>query len=317
MKVSVVIPVYNVENYIEECLESVINQTIDELEIIPIHDAGSDNSFEIVKRVAAADNNPKHKYVLLENEVNKGLAATRNVGIENASGEYIYFLDSDDKITLDAMETLYERAKKEELDAQIFCMDFLFETEELYEKFKNNPSKFKGEYPDKYSGRELFKRWMEVWDWIPVQPRYFYRREFLIENNLRYTPGMLHEDETFAFNVLMNAKAVRVTNDKFFIRRVREDSIMSGHMTMRNVEGCVIILDHISSFLDTITDKELISAVNFYSYKIFNDVVRKYKKVVEFDPNGMDYDKLPDTVKGSEKRLSIFHMVEAMGRYLQ
>ncbi|MCC8067714.1 MAG: glycosyltransferase [Clostridiales bacterium] len=278
MKVSVVIPVYNVEPYIKECLDSVRQQSLGDLEIICIHDAGTDGSWELVKEAASSD----PRFRLFENERNMGLAATRNRGLQVARAPYVYFLDSDDKIRPDALETLYGRAIRERLDVQIFGASFIYESSALREKFHSNPAHFKREYPEILSGREVFVRWMEYWDWMPSQPRYFYSREFLEQNQIRYTEGMLHEDETFAFDVLMHADSVRVSSEEFFIRRFRADSIMTGRPTMKNVEGCAQILAHVSAmhpFFDG--NPELEKAVRYYLYKIFRDACGKYRTAVQ------------------------------------
>lgn len=311
MKVSVIIPVYNVENYIRECVFSVTNQTLDEIEIICVNDAGTDNSWEIVREIATMDN----RIVLLENAKNAGLAATRNKGLDIAKGEYVYFLDADDMITPNALEMLYSRAVKEALEVQIFAASFIYENAELEEKFKNNPRVFKQEYPDVISGRELFIKWMEVWDWMPSQPRFFYNREFLNCNKIRYTEGMLHEDEIFAFEVLEAAKRVRVTQDEFFIRRFRQASIMTGGPNIKNVEGCIKILDRVKNSLNADgSEIEWNKAVDFYMYKIFKDATRKYR--LAYTDKKLDkpmISALSDEIKNDAVKMNIFHMIESFG----
>ena len=273
MKVSVIIPVFNVEEYIRDCLDSVTRQSLRELEIICINDAGTDGSWDIVKEYAGADSRIR----MIENPTNLGLASTRNKGIEAATGEYIYFLDSDDMIRQDALSRLYEASELEQLDVAIFMADFIYESKSLKEKFGSDPAVFKGDYPEVLSGQSLFKEWMKVWDWMPSQPRYFYRRDFVQDNKIRFIDGQLHEDETFAFDVLMNAEKVKVIKEPLFIRRFRADSIMSSKPTMKNVESCVRILDNVYSY--ETDDKDLIQAKNNYAKKIFNDAARKYKAV--------------------------------------
>ena len=277
MKVSVVIPVYNVEPYLEDCLRSVMGQTLRDIEIICVEDAGQDNSKDIIRRLMEEDS----RISLFVNERNVGLAATRNRGLSHATGKYVYFLDSDDMIRPETLLELYERAEEEALDACIFSADFIFEDEALREKFGSNPAKYKGEYPEVLKGKALYKAWMKVWDWMPSQPRYFYRRDFLVQNNIRYIDGMLHEDETFAFDVLMNAERVRVIDTAYFIRRFRAASIMSSGPTIKNVISCIEILKHVTDYEVTDMtggdgDPELKTAIEFYKGKITADVARKY-----------------------------------------
>ena len=182
MKISVVIPVYQVEAFIEECLASVCNQTFADMEILCINDCTEDSSWNIVKNAAERDGRIR----LLSNKKNIGLASTRNKGLDNALGDYIYFLDSDDKIAPDTLEQLINRAEDEDLDVSAFCADFMYEDEELKEKFCRNPAVFKADYPDVMRGKELYIHWMDHWDWMPSQPRFFYRRDFLLKNDIRF-----------------------------------------------------------------------------------------------------------------------------------
>lgn len=315
MKVSVIIPVYQVEPYVEDCLKSVLGQTLQDLEIICIHDAGQDQSWDVVKAVTAGDSRVR----LFENERNMGLAAVRNRGLALAGGKYVYFLDSDDMITPDAMEMLYERAERERLDVQVFGASFLYESRELEEKFRSNPAGFKREYPRVMDGRELLIAWMEAWDWLPSQPRYFYRRSFLEDNRIRYIEGMLHEDETFAFDVLMKASRVRVSNDKFFIRRFRPDSIMTGVPTMKSIEGCITILEHTASVQSLYAeDPALNRAVKFYMYKIFCDAARKYEAAAgAMKETGRETisQMVPETMLTDSGKMAIYHLIEAFGMW--
>lgn len=273
MKVSVVIPVFNVEPYVEECLRSVMNQTLSDIEIICIEDCGQDGSKDIIKRLMNEDS----RISLFVNEKNQGLAAVRNQGMERASGEYIYFLDSDDMIKEDTLRALTELAASENLDVCIFSADFIFEDEKLAERFGKDPAKYKGTYPDVMSGKELYKKWMKLWDWMPSQPRYFYRRQFLEENEIRFVEGQLHEDESFAFDVLMKAERVRVINEPYFIRRFRKSSIMSGGVTMKNVQSCLQIIDHVMNHATE--DEELRCAMDYYVAKLIRDTSNKYRAV--------------------------------------
>lgn len=278
MKISVVIPVYQVEAFIEECLASVRNQTFGDMEILCINDCTEDSSWNIVKNAAERDGRIR----LLSNEENIGLASTRNKGLDNALGDYIYFLDSDDKIAPDTLEQLIRRAEDEDLDVIAFCADFIYEDEELKEKFCRNPAVFKADYPDVMRGKELYIHWMDHWDWMPSQPRFFYRRDFLLKNDIRFPEGMLHEDEIFTFDVLMKARRVRVCSEKWFIRRFRRNSIMTGVMTYKNVEGCIRILQHVAARREEYRDDPtLTAAVHYYCKKIAENCRRKYATVLK------------------------------------
>ena len=102
VKVSVIIPVYNVEQYLKECLDSVINQTLKDIEIICINDGSTDGSLKILEKYESLDDR-----IVVFSQENSGLSATRNKGMQLSSGEYVYFMDSDDYLELNALEELY------------------------------------------------------------------------------------------------------------------------------------------------------------------------------------------------------------------
>lgn len=129
IKVSIIIPIYNVEEYLEECLVSALKQTLKEIEIICVNDGTPDRSMDIVNRYAKED----ERIVIVEKE-NGGLSSARNAGLAVAKGEYVYFLDSDDYILEQTMEVLYGEASQNQLDNIYFDAESFFETEDLKEE---------------------------------------------------------------------------------------------------------------------------------------------------------------------------------------
>ena len=118
VKVSVIIPVYNVELYLRECLDTVVNQTLKEIEIIIINDGSTDNSGEIIKKYENEYSN-----IISITQENHGLGNARNQGLNCAKGEFIYFMDSDDKIEIDMLEQLYTMAIEQNLEMILFDAD--------------------------------------------------------------------------------------------------------------------------------------------------------------------------------------------------
>ena len=227
-KVSVIIPVYNVEPYLHECLDSVVNQTLRDIEIICVNDGSTDNSGAILAEYAARD-----ERIIVITQENRGLSAARNVGMDAAKGKYIYFIDSDDYIDLDALEVLYNRAEELKLDMLFF--DFVY----FYDGVEPEPWSFqREEYNGTYSGIELLKKfrdegtyWVTVW-------AYLIRREFLQNSGVRYVDGMLHEDMIFTPLLMMKACRVSHLGRVFYHRRVRPNSITTGR-TAKNVAGLI------------------------------------------------------------------------------
>lgn len=222
-KISVIIPIYNVEEYLEECINSVINQTFKDIEIICINDGSPDNSEKIVKKLAKKDK--RIKYISKNNE---GLSATRNRGVEESAGEYIYFLDSDDYIEPDTLETCYNYAKENELEVVYFGAESFYDSEELKERKKTYETYYKRQNTyDITSGQLLFREMQEKGEYRASIPMQFIKKNLITENNLSFIEGIIHEDEYYSLCLTMYSKKSGVLNKTFYNRRVRENSIMT------------------------------------------------------------------------------------------
>ncbi|EOU2099613.1 glycosyltransferase, partial [Clostridium perfringens] len=232
MKISVIVPVYNVEEYISKCIDSILNQTINEqFEIIVVNDGSTDNSMNIL-------NIYKDK-IKIVNKSNGGLSSARNAGLEIAKGEYIIFVDSDDWLEEDFLESLYNFIKKDDLDV-------VFSGYKVYRE-NGNITKVKCVYSediilnkDKAIEKLLSKRTFraEVWDDI-------YNREFLMKNKLFFTEGIINEDEDFTLRVLINSKKVGYLNYNGYIYRQRDGSITKTINYKKIIESRILILDNL------------------------------------------------------------------------
>ena len=237
-KVSVIIPVYNVEPYLRECLDSVVNQTLRDIEIICVNDGSTDNSGAILAEYAARD-----ERIIVITQENRGLSAARNVGIDAAKGKYIYFIDSDDYIDLDALEVLYNRAEKLALDA------LLFDYVNFCDGMEGDPEQLvRGEYPDIYSGVELMKKLRDdatysvpVWNGLIT-------RDFLQKAGLKFLEGIIYEDHLFTALLLLKADRVSHISYKAYHRRVRPMSITSTPWTAKNVHGYVVTMQEMLKY---------------------------------------------------------------------
>lgn len=224
IKVSIVIPVYKVEKYLPACLDSVLNQTLQDIEVICIDDASPDRCPEILDGYAARD--PRVRVLHLPENHQQGYG--RNRGTEMARGKYIYFLDSDDMIVPEAMEELYNLAERDQLDSIYFDSQVIFESKELENKNETYFGGRRGKYEDKvYSGRELFELFIEQRDWNCYVQRTFWKKEFLLGNEVFSPEHTEHEDEYFSFKGILLAQRVRYIPKVFFIRRYRGDSVMT------------------------------------------------------------------------------------------
>ena len=238
MKVSIVIPVYNVAEYIVACLESVTSQTYQgAMECLLIDDCGKDDSME-----TARDFVEKYRgnidFRMIHHRNNRGLSASRNTGIRESTGDYVYFLDSDDAITPRCIEqivaVLSEHPDCDMIQAGAFATRELepwFSMEKKMPDYADNPE---------WILRTLLMRGgphgFPVTAWNRLV-----RRDFLIENNLFFKEGILHEDELWGFMLARKVRRLGICRHNTYIYRIRENSIMTNLQS--NDEKVYALLD--------------------------------------------------------------------------
>lgn len=219
-KVSIVIPVYNAERYLEECLFSIVNQTLQEIEILLIDDGSTDRSLEIIERFAGKDQRIKWL-----TQPNKGASVARNQGIGIATGEYLLFVDSDDTIALDAVEVLYSTAVKSNSDLVLgnilFCypdgsQKVVFERDD----FLNETTGISGEdcYIILTKGKNAFP---------PSVCLFFIKRELIIQKRLFQKEGITHEDELWCVQAMLSANCVSLLDFNYYYYRQHAGSQMN------------------------------------------------------------------------------------------
>lgn len=214
MKFSIIIPVYNVEPYLRECLDSVLNQTFTDWEAICVNDGSTDGSAIILNEYATRDSRMK-----VITQPNGGLSAARNAGIDAAEGKYVLFLDSDDWLEENAIEVLSTNLDGE--DMLCFSGRRYLESEKTY----HDPDQLKNKTylsgMDYYNENALVVR---DFAFVCVVLR-IYRKEFLSRHNLRFKEGIFHEDNLFTPLACFYAEQVKVINECLYDYRVRANSI--------------------------------------------------------------------------------------------
>ncbi|MBQ6394932.1 MAG: glycosyltransferase family 2 protein [Atopobiaceae bacterium] len=235
-RVSIVIPVYNVEQWLPDCLDSVLAQTFADFEAICVDDCSPDGCHTILEDYSARD--PRIRVMKLE--TNSGQGVARNVGFDASTGDYVYFLDSDDMVAPNALEELVDRADADRLDGILFDSEVVFETPELAKRHRSYPSCHTGRYREGvYRGLELFESMVEQYDWTCYVQRQFWRSSFLRENGIAFPRFAPHEDEGFAFEAMALAERVIYLPRRFFIRRYRTGSVMTSRMGVRNLRSYI------------------------------------------------------------------------------
>lgn len=215
-KVSIIVPTYNVENYLVECMESIINQTLQDIEIICIDDGSTDSSGKILDEYAAKDSRIK-----IIHKENGGYGKAMNVGLDNATGEYIGIVEPDDYIELDMYEELYKEAQEKDIDfvkSNYFSYCSSDESKnkicEPFDKKKINKKFIK---PINYI--KSFGGGASIWSAI-------YKRSFLTEKNIRFleTPGASFQDTSFYIQVLLEAERAIYTREAYYHYRTDNEN---------------------------------------------------------------------------------------------
>ena len=236
-KVSVIIPVYNTEAYLAECLDSVLNQTLSDIEVICIDDVSPDGCGKILDDYAEKDS--RIKVIHLSENHRQGYG--RNRGIEKACGEYLYFLDSDDMIEPDALEGLYTTAREEDADAIFFDSRTVYEHESLRKTYMPGIEIRQGNYPEHpVTGSELLDLFWRQLEWTCYPQRIFWSRDLIEREGIRNPEGSEHEDEYFAFAGIMTAKRAMYLPKQYFILRIRPNSVMTSKPAPKNFHGYLI-----------------------------------------------------------------------------
>lgn len=220
-KVSVVVPIYNVEDYLEDCLDSLVIQSLNNIEVIMVNDGSTDKSGEI-----ALEYSLKYSNFKLVSQKNSGLSSARNTGIALAQGEFIYFLDSDDYLEKDALKILYYCSIKNKLDVLKFSAYTFHDKENDFKWNHTDGYRYLKKYSKIYSGIKLFLNTEVNGDHYASSCLIFIKRKLLIDNELKFIDGIVNEDEMFYFELMLVAKRASIINIPLYFRRYRKGSIM-------------------------------------------------------------------------------------------
>ncbi len=246
VRISVIVPVYNVEKYLPDCLDSLLGQSFHDIEILAVDDCSPDRCGEILDRYAAKD----QRLRVFHLPENRHQGYGRNYGLDRAAGKYIYMIDSDDMLETDALEILYAAAEKDDLDGIMFDSKVIFENPDLEKRFMSYPAKLNGQYDGPiYSGTEFYNLLIDNDDWTCYIQRQFWKRDFLDRNRIRFPEDCVHEDEPFSLKAFLLAKRMRHLSEEFFIRRFREESVMTKPLSPKNLYGYLVCFYEMTNFV--------------------------------------------------------------------
>lgn len=259
--VSVIIPVYNVEKYLRECVDSVIGQTYKNLEIILVNDGSTDSSGKICDEYVDKD-----ERVTVIHQKNGGLSQARNRGLEESTGEYVYFLDSDDYIAENSFEILLEIAEKYGSDIVFFDAKSFADTNDFI--VKQNYIR-KNTYTTD-TGYNVFSVITENREYHSAVPLLFFNKSFLAESKITFVPDILYEDMIFTYQIFCTASVVSQCSKALYFRRYRKNSITSSSKNKKNLLSYIAVYRNNVEFTKNLNQENLSAAYDYLSRCAFN-----------------------------------------------
>ncbi len=239
-KVSIIIPVYNTEHFVEEAIMSVLNQTLTEIEVIVVNDGSTDDSLEVIKKLA--DTDPRIKVF---SQKNQGQSVARNLGLSIAKGEYIYFMDSDDIISNNTFEICYDKCISENLDFVFFDAESFSNNNITLPISYNRIGKVNTQID---TGINKINQLIEARGYSASVCLLFIKHDYIASLSLNFLPGIIHEDQLFTAKLYTQARRVAYIPETFFHRRLRPDSVMTKQYTIFNVKNYFIVVDELIKF---------------------------------------------------------------------
>ena len=289
-KVSVVIPVYNVEEFLGECLDSICNQTLTDIEIICVNDGSKDKSLDILNEYAAKD----ERITVIDQE-NGGHAVATNRGMKLAKGKYLFLMDSDDILDLTALEETYNVAEEKKVDFVLFqAINYYMDKDEYIEEENysmNRLADYVGDSVFSYKDIRDFVFDITVTPWSKL-----YNREFIEKNEILFPEGLVFDDNVFFYNVLFAAERITFLRKHLFKRRwYPTSSTRAGDERFLNyIDICNLIWDVFSKYgeFDYYKDELFTKKVGtiYYWYK---NIKEEFKELF-FGEMKKDYQKIYD-----------------------
>lgn len=267
-KVSVIIPVYNVQDYLAECLESILNQTYTDFEILCIDDCSTDGSSAILREYARKDSRIK----IWTNEKNRGQAYARNIGLSKAAGEYVLFVDADDMICQELLKKCMEISG----NSDMVCFDY----KQVLGSSGADVKQDRYQMDDGlYDGRDfwteaVYKESIIIAPWSKL-----YRKGFLLDQQITFYNGIIYEDILFSFQCYVKAQKVYSLNEKLYIYRIREQSTMRTGIEQKHIGSYMICICELTKwYLQEEFDLKTSAAIEEYIRKTCREYISVYRR---------------------------------------
>jgi glycosyltransferase involved in cell wall biosynthesis len=245
MKVSIILPVYNVGAYLEETLQCLTNQSLSDIEIIAVNDGSTDNSETILQKYQQQDSR-----ISYYNQSNQGQSAARNHALKYATGEYIYFMDSDDKADLDLLRLCYDYAQQTRADFIFFDGEKLMEDGANPVAWNYQRTHLLEEH-QRYDGETLLNLMLDTKKHNCVVWLLFIRKAYLERINLHFYEGIIHEDELYTTILTLSSDNIYCLKRSLVSHRIRSASTMGISYSKRNINCYLTVADELLKFRQT------------------------------------------------------------------
>lgn len=238
MSISIIIPVYNVELYVKECIESILQQHIVDIEVIAINDGSTDNSLSIINEIALNDDR-----VRVFDYKNEGQSVARNHGLEHATKDYVLFLDSDDKLKIEFLEGIYNKMVKENLDCFFFGSSIFYDSQYSGNEFLCDYKRPISASDTIMSGPALFNKFLKAKKYNVSVCMFLVKRDLLAKHE--FLQGIHHEDDLFTTRLFVVGGDKKFYSSQLVMyeRRFRNDSIMTSTKNEKHVKGYLAVYD--------------------------------------------------------------------------
>lgn len=284
-KISVIVPVYNVEKYLRRCIDSIIGQNYDNMEIILVDDGSTDSSGKICDDYGRSDTR-----IIVIHKDNGGLSSARNAGIKIATGEYLCFVDSDDYVDKNILQKLISTALKNDADMCLCDFEYVYENADICKLIKQSLGERQAISEKEYwhefavSGNPVY-----IVAWNKLYKRYIFE-------DVRYPEGLLHEDEAVIHKIVEKCKKISIISDRLYYYVQRENSITNKNIAIENLCYINFVYDRIMYFKEKemyvvmgyVCSTGIDQLYKFYSQK--NELNKKEKIII------MEYCKKLKTV---------------------
>lgn len=245
-KISVIIPIYNVEPYLDETFNSLLNQSFKDYEVIVVNDGSTDDSDKIVRKYQTFDSRIKYYQ-----QKNQGQSAARNLAMQYAQGEYIYFMDADDTIEPNTLELCYKYIQNTQADFIFFDGEVMYEDGASLITWGDYHRTHLVEENRKYTGDFLLNFMLDKWKHSCVVWLLMIRKSYIDRIQLNFYNGIIHEDELYTTLLTLQSDNIYALQQSLVKHRIRRGSTMGKRYSKRNINCYLTVFDELFKFQDS------------------------------------------------------------------